>query len=112
MPTVKGVAPGFLLLPAREYDWELVTKVEIRVPNEGSIRDLVAHSKVSDDVNFPGADNFTVLGDNLLLLWELTRVLFASTKYPDLKDNECLNVVALEIAGPEIVLYGEVIRSV
>jgi len=108
---VKGIAPGFLLLPAREYSWELIRKVEIRVPNEGSIQELVDNSMASKDVKFTGDDDFAINDDNLVLLWELVKVLFAAAKYPDLNDNECLNVVAMGFEGNEVVLYGEVIRN-
>ena len=38
---VKGVAPGFLLMPAREYEWERGERVELRVPLEGKFSDFV-----------------------------------------------------------------------
>ena len=113
--TVRGVAPGFLLIPAREYTWELVTRVEIRLPNEGSIRELVGDKDFANGVSFPGNDDFCLFDDRTLLLWEIVRVLFASAKYPQLKDDECLNVVAVEmprVEGEDIVVHGEIIRHV
>jgi hypothetical protein len=39
-------------------------------------------------------------------------VLFARAEYPNLADDECFNIVALERDGDELILYGEVIKSV
>ena len=41
MSKATGVAPGFLLLPAREYEWQLEKKIQIRVPLKGSIQELL-----------------------------------------------------------------------
>lgn len=109
---VKGVAPGFLLLPAREYSWELVRRIQVEVPNAGSLQELVGSKEFAPGVGFSGDDDFSIFEDNTLLLWELVRVLFAKASYPALQDNECVNVVALEFKGDTIVLHGEIIRSV
>lgn len=110
--TVKGVAPGFLLMPAREYGWQLDSKIKIELPNEGSVNELVANLESAEGLQFPGDDKFCLFGDNVLLLWEVVRVLFVSKKYPDLADDQCLNVVALEVKDDKIILYGEIIRSI
>lgn len=113
MPNItRGVAPGFLLIPARDYSWELVRRVQLRLPNTGSIRAIIDQGVLDKNVSFPGEDEFSLFEDNVLLLWEVVRVLFASAQYPQLSDDECLNVVALEIAGDEIVLSGEIIKVV
>lgn len=109
---VRGVAPGFLLLPAREYEWELVRKLEITIPNKGQLEDLVKANSASEQLKFAGEDSFTVFEDGVLSLWEVIRVLFANVRYPDLKDNECFNVFGVEINDDNIVLHGEVIRNV
>lgn len=108
---VKGVAPGFLLLPAREYEWVLDRKVELRIPNKGKISQLLKSTEFAAGVSFPGEDDFSLFEDNVLLLWQIVQVLFADIQYPQLKDNQCLNVVALEFDGDDIVLYGEIITS-
>jgi len=112
---VKGVAPGFLLIPAREYSWELVNRVQIRVPNEGSIKALVGEKDFAAGVSFPGDDEFCLFDDNALLLWEAVRVLFAGAQYPQLEDDQCLNIVAIDLPTAEtgeLVLHGEIVRHV
>jgi len=110
--TVKGVAPGFLLIPAREYEWELVKKVQLEVPNSGRIKDLLSEKELAEGVTFPGEDEFSIFEDNLLLLWEIVRVLFAQIKYPSLEDDQCMNVVALQFSGDIITIHGEIIRYI
>jgi hypothetical protein len=109
---VKGVAPGFLLLPAREYEWELVRKLEISIPNKGQLSTLVKANSANEQLKFAGEDSFTVFDDGVLSLWEVIRVMFANVRYPDLKDDECFNVFGVEINENDIVLHGEVIRNV
>ena len=112
---VKGIAPGFLLIPAREYSWELVNRVQIRIPNEGSIKELIGPKDFAAGVSFPGDADFCLFDDNALLLWEVVRVLFAGAQYPQLNDDQCLNIVAMDLprtATDELVLHGEIVRHV
>ena len=107
-----GVAPGFLLMPAREYAWELKERVEIKLPLQGSIKDLMSNVIGTGGVEVGGEDQFSIFEDGVLQLWEVVRILFVEAKYPSLADDECLNVVALELKGEDVVLYGEIIKSV
>lgn len=109
---VKGVAPGLILIPAREYEWELVQKVTINVPNKGQISDFLNENELAEGVRLPGDNEFSIFEDNLLLLWEIVRVLFAKSEYPHLEDDQCLNVTALEFVGEEIVIHGEILKYV
>ena len=107
MSKTVGVAPGFLLLPAREYEWELKNKIELRLPLKGTADDTMPES-----IKIAGDNEYSIFEDNVLLLWELVRVMFAGAKYPKLEDDECLNVVALEFTEDEVILYGEIIQSI
>jgi len=111
MSRATGVAPGFLLLPAREYAWELKNRIQIRVPLKGKISDLLGDRELGDGVKIAGEDSFSVMEDGVLLLWEVLRVLFAQAQYPALRSDECLNVLAMEFEGDEVILHGEIIKS-
>lgn len=111
MATVKGVAPGFLLLPAREYTWELIRKVQISIPIEGKISETLNDVELASGVKIAGEDDFCIFEEDTFYLWEIVRVLFAKVSYPQLKDDECLNVVALERTGNDLIIYGEIIKS-
>ena len=111
MGTVRGVS-GIVLLPAREYEWELKARGTIRIPRRGSIEEVLGDRSLAEDLKIGGEDEFSIFDDNILLLWELVRVLFADVKYPALEDDECFNIMAIEIADEEILVHGEVIRMV
>ncbi len=112
MPKTVGVAPGFLLLPAREYEWELQKRVEFRLPLKGTIEAIMEKDSMPDGVQISGENDYSIFEDNVLLLWELVRVMFAGARYPQLEDDQCLNVVALEFTDDEVILFGEVIKSI
>lgn len=112
MPRTVGVAPGFLLLPAREYEWELQKRIELRLPLKGTIDEILKKDSMPEKVQIAGDNDFSIFEDNVLLLWELVRVMFAGARYPQLEDDECLNVVALEFTDDEVILFGEVIKSI
>ena len=112
MPRTVGVAPGFLLLPAREYEWELKKKVEFTLPLQGTIAEILKKDNLPLGVQIAGDNEFSIFEDNLLLLWELVRVMFAGSRYPQLADDECLNVVALSFTDDSVTVYGEIIQSI
>jgi hypothetical protein len=107
-----GVSPGLILLPAREYIWELKNRVEIKIPNGGLISEHLQSEMLATGVKIGGEDEFLVFGENLLSLWEIPRILFACKLYPQLKANQALNVMTLEMDDNEITIYGEIIESV
>jgi hypothetical protein len=112
MNQVVGVSPGLILLPAREYVWELKQRVEIKIPNDGRISMHLQPDALAPGVTIAGEDEFIVFDDDLLSLWEIPRILFALKLYPQLEANQALNVVTLAVRDGEITIYGEVIESV
>jgi len=112
MNQVVGVAPGLILLPAREYVWELKKRMEIKIPNEGLISEHLKSGELSEGVKIVGDDEFLVFDDNMLSLWEIPRILFAHKLYPALETTQAFNITTLEVSANEITIYGEVIESV
>jgi len=112
MNQVVGVAPGLILLPAREYVWELKKRLEIKIPNEGFISEYLQQGELAPGVKILGEDEFLVFEDNLLSLWEIPRILFARKLYPQLEANQAFNVTTLALNGTDITIYGEIIESV
>ncbi len=111
MGTAKGIS-GLVLLPAKEYEWELKSRHTIEVPNTGKISELLTDRELEAGTSIPGNDEFNINDDGLFQLWELVRVLFANAQYPALEDGECFNVVALETDAGVIRVHGEIIKSV
>lgn len=112
MVSVKGVAPGLMLLPAREYAWELINRVEIRIPVRGLISDYIKADELAKGIKIGGEDAFELYDEEYVYLWDIVRVLFATQKYPQLKDDQCFNVLALRKDGQDVVLFGEIVRVV
>lgn len=110
MNTAKGVS-GLVLLPARDYNWELKGRHTLHIPLRGKISKLLEEHEFSSGVKIAGNDDFSIFEEGVFLLWELVRVLFAEAKYPSLEEDECFNVLALEITNDEVLVHGEVIRS-
>jgi len=111
MGTVKGIS-GVVLLPARDYEWELKGRQTLQVPIRGKISDLLKKHELASGVKIAGDDDFSIFEDNVFLLWELVRVLFAHVRYPSLEEDECFNVLALEITEDSVLVHGEVIKAV
>lgn len=110
--TVKGVAPGFILLPAREYEFTLEQRVEIRIPIQGKISNFLKEDTLATGVKLVGDDDFSVFNDNIFFLWEIIRVLFATSKYPNLQDNQYMNIVALQRKETELIINGEILNRI
>lgn len=111
MGTARGVS-GLVLLPARDFKWELHGRHTLTVPLKGKISELVTEHELASGVQIAGDDDFSIFEDGIFLVWELVRVLFADAQYPSLKEDECFNVVGLEITDEEVHVHGEVIRAV
>jgi hypothetical protein len=111
MGKAKGIS-GLVLLPAQEYEWELKGRHQIIVPLKGKISDVLTEDELEAGFKIAGDDDFSIFEDDVFLLWELVRVLFAEAKYPALSSNQCFNVVALEVEGDSLIVHGEVIESV
>jgi hypothetical protein len=111
MSTARGIS-GLVLLPAKEYEWELKGRHVIEVPNSGKITEFLQNNELEAGTSIPGDDDFNIFSDDVFQLWELVRVLFANAQYPALEEGECFNVVALERDENVIRIHGEIIKSV
>jgi hypothetical protein len=109
--TAKGIS-GLVLLPAKDYGWELKGKCTIEVPLRGKISDLLAAQDAPEGFSMGGDDEFSIFEDNVFLIWELVRVLFAESKYPSLEPDECFNVVALDVDAGKLTVHGEIIKAI
>ena len=111
MGTARGIS-GLILLPAKDYEWELKGRHTIEVPNTGKITEFLRDHELESGTSIPGDNEFSIFSDGVFQLWELVRVLFADAQYPALEAGECFNVVALETDEDVIRVHGEIIKSV
>lgn len=111
MSTARGIS-GLVLLPAKDYKWELKGRHTIELPNSGEISEFLSKNELESGTSIPGDNEFNIFSDDVFQLWELVRVLFANAQYPALEADECFNVLSLEKDGDVIKVHGEIIKLV
>ena len=101
---VKGV-PGALLLPSREFKFKVYHGNHvITIPRSGAYTDI-------DSLFFTEKDgDFHFLEDDTLFLPALSKVLFASKKYPSLRENQAFVIIGIKFSENEIDVIGNLIE--
>lgn len=77
----------------------------ITIPRKGTYKDV--------DPNFfdESAGSFDILNDdNVIFLPSITKVLYATKQYPDLKENQLFVPISLEFKETEIDIIGQLIE--
>ena len=102
---IKGTPP-MALFPAKNF----VFKVEdehfiIELPRKGHYVDLAPDIFTEEDGEFNIFDEET----GTLFTPSITKVLFATKKYPDLKYNQFFIPYAIRIEGDKVALVGQVV---
>ena len=101
---IKGTPP-MAMLPAKNYVFKVNEGyLEIRLPRKGNYYDL-------DPEFFPeDAGEFNIFDETskTLHLHTLTKVLFAISKYPDMKFNQFLIPYSFKFEDEEVILIGQI----
>lgn len=102
--TIKGTPPA-VLLPAKNYVFQILSDhYIIEIPRKGNYRDLAPDFFAED------SGEFDILNeDNVLFLPSITKVLFATKKYPDLDFNQLFVPHTIEFKEESVVVIGQVI---
>lgn len=103
--------PTLMLLPARNYKFKVYDKdYSVTVPRKGKYVDL-------DDKMFTEKDgDFNIMQYSrkdkaqIVYLPDLSRVMFATSQYPDLKDTQAFTPIALVIKKDTVEIVGNVIE--
>lgn len=97
--------PTMMLLPARNYKFKVYPEeYDIVIPRKGSYKDI-------DDEMYSEEDGeFNILENDVLYIPSISKILFATSKYPDLKDNQAFNPIALVVEKDEVRIIGNVIE--
>ena len=103
--------PTMMLLPARNYKFKVHTKnYTITIPKKGSYVDFDNELFSEEDGNF---DIMVSSGQKkTLLVPEISRVLFAASTYPDLKDNQAFTPLAVIVTKDKVSIMGNIIEMV
>jgi hypothetical protein len=101
---ISGV-PTMLMLPARNYKFKVVLdECEIRIPRAGTYKDL------APDFFNEESGQFNIMDGNVFYFPSITKVLFATGKYPDLPYNQVFAPVAAVVEESDIVIIGQVLE--
>ena len=103
--------PTMMLLPARNYKFKVYQKdYSIKIPRKGAYKDF-------DDKLFSEKDGeFDILrydkdsSSYSLYMPSISKVLFAASQYPDLKDNQAFTPLVILIKEDEIEIIGNIIE--
>lgn len=97
--------PTMMLLPARNYKFKVYPEeYDITIPRKGAYKDFDEEMYSEED------GEFNILDNDVLYMPSISKVLFATSKYPDLKDNQAFNPIALIVEEDEIRIIGNVIE--
>ncbi len=102
---IKGTPP-LALLPAKNYIFKIGEEnYVIRLPRKGSYHEIAPEFFKED------AGEFNIYDEEskVLYLPSITKVLFASGQYPDMKFNQFFVPYSIKFEGEEVVIVGQVI---
>jgi hypothetical protein len=105
---IKGT-PSAVLLPAKNYFFRVGNEYyEITLPRSGSYNDIAPEIFGEDAGEF----NLLIEENGILFLPAITKVLFATGKYPDLKFNQFFVITTINFGEDEVSIIGQVIDLV
>ena len=102
---MKGTPP-MVMLPAKNYVFKVTDEhFVIEIPRRGK------YSELAPDFFKEEAGEFEILAENgVLFTPAITKVLFATKKYPDLEFNQLFVPHTFEIKDDTVVIIGQVIE--
>jgi len=102
---VKGTPP-MIFLPAKSYVFKINDEHHsIRIPRKGKYSDLAP--EIFDDAD--GEFSIYDEGSKILFTPSITKVLFASAKYPKLKFNQFFSPYSIRFEDEEVIITGQVL---
>ena len=101
---MKGTPP-IAFLPAKNYIFKITEEYYvIELPRHGSYIDLDPEFFTEED------GSFDILGENgILYTPSLTKVLFATKQYPNLKFNQFFVPVTIKFNEDKVILVGQIV---
>lgn len=101
--------PSMALLPARNFTVNTVKEISLVIPNVGDYESVVPDEEGKD--LFKDFGNFTIFDGTSLNFLEVSKLLFATRQYPDLKDNELFVPLQfnIKVEDNKIIITGLVV---
>jgi len=105
--------PTPMMLPARNYKFRVYDEeFSITIPRKAKYVDLDAEMFTEEDGEFDLMQYSRKDKAQIIYLPTLSRVLFATAQYPDIKDNQAFTPIALIIKKDEVEIVGNLIEMV
>ncbi len=99
--------PSMVLLPARHFYFKVIDKqYKISIPREGSYNAIDSTYFSKEDGSF----NLLDVHNSVLYLPAISKVLFATKQYPNLKQNQLFAPIALKFNSDTVDIYGQIIE--
>jgi len=99
--------PTMVLLPARNYYFKVLKpEHKIKVPRKGMYLDLDPKLYTEEDGEFMLLDEKS----SVMYLPAISKVLFATEKYPDLESNQLFAPIALVFKKKDVEIIGQIIE--
>jgi hypothetical protein len=97
--------PTIALLPARSYYFKVRGKHKITIPRKGT------YHKLDPDFFDESDGAFNLLDEKTAVMYlpAISKILFATAQYPDLKDGELFVPIALKFNEDTVDIYGQTI---
>ena len=105
--------PTAVLLPARNYKFKVYQEdYVITIPRKGKYTDLDADMFSEDDgeFNFMSYDNSKK--QHTIYIPALSKILFATSQYPQMADNQAFTPIALIIKKDTVDIVGNLIEMI
>jgi hypothetical protein len=103
--------PTLMLLPARNYKFKVYDQdYSVTVPRKGKYVDLDDKMFTEEDGDFNIMQYSRKDKAQVVYLPDLSRVMFATSQYPDLKDTQAFTPIALVIKKDTVDIVGNVIE--
>jgi len=104
--------PTMMLLPARRYAFTVSEQdYTIKIPRRGKYKDLDPKFFTDEDGEF---DILAKSGDEgveqILFMPSISKVLFATAKYPVLKEDQAFTPIAIVVTKDEIEIIGQIVQ--
>lgn len=104
--TIEGT-PTMVLLPARNFRFKvLAEEYTITIPRSGNYYEMAPEVFKPEDGEYMLYDEENAV----MYLPSITKVLFATQKYPDLEDNQLFAPIALVLDEDTVSIVGQVIE--
>lgn len=103
--------PTMMLLPARNYVFKVFEQDHsITIPRKGKYVDFDSKLFTEEDGEFNIMDYVSEKTGQVLFVPSLSKILFATSRYPDLQDDQAFLPVVILIHDEEVEIIGNIIQ--